>query len=235
MQAAVDSASGRRLNRGAATLRVLSALLAYPDERLRDHLPEMTALLAEDGVLTEARRREIEALAQWLAASDPLDAETEYVETFDRSRAASLHLFEHVHGDSRDRGPAMIDLAQTYAAAGLLLKDGELPDYLPAVLEFVSTQPPEQAKAFLGEIAHLVNGLFGALLERNSRYAAVMGALLDLAGEPARAVEIAPEPALDEAWAEPPAFDGCGQGGRARPGEPQPIRIVRRIPTQGVR
>ena len=172
---------------GAVTLRVLAALLAYPDERLRGHLPEMTALLAQDDALSESRRGELEALARWLAGADAIEVETTYVETFDRGRATSLHLFEHVHGDSRDRGPAMIDLAQTYAAAGLMLKEGELPDYLPAVLEFASTQPPREAKAFLGEIAHLVNAIFGALLARGSRYAAVMGALLDLAGEKARA------------------------------------------------
>src|SRR5688500_1958455 len=135
-----------------ASLRVLAALLAYPDGQLRAELGEMTALLAEEGALSDSRRGEIEALARWLANVEPLEAETEYVETFDRGRSTSLHLFEHVHGDSRERGPAMIDLVKTYAAAGLMLKEGELPDYLPAVLEFASTQPPAEAKAFLGEI-----------------------------------------------------------------------------------
>jgi nitrate reductase molybdenum cofactor assembly chaperone NarJ/NarW len=209
---------------GAVTLRVLAGLLAYPDARLRGDLPEMTALLAQDNALSESRRGELEALARWLAGADAIEVEATYVETFDRGRATSLHLFEHVHGDSRDRGPAMIDLAQTYAAAGLMLKEGELPDYLPAVLEFASTQPPREAKAFLGEIAHLVNAIFGALLARGSRHAAVMGALLDLAGEKARAVPLPAEPALDESWAEPPAFDGCSVAGQST----QPVRVVRK-------
>jgi nitrate reductase delta subunit len=213
---------------GAATLRALAALLAYPDARLRSDLAEMAALLTDDGALSGSRRGEIEALARWLADGEALEVEAQYVETFDRGRSTSLHLFEHVHGDSRDRGPAMIDLAQTYAAAGLMLKEGELPDYLPAVLEFASTQPPREARAFLGEISHLVNAIFSALSQRGSRYAAVMGALLDLAGEPARAAQIPAERALDETWAEPPAFDGCASAGQARPGEPQPVRIVRR-------
>ena len=231
-----STGAGGRLHRGAATLRVLAALIGYPDARLRGYLPEMTALLAEDGALSDARRAEIEALARWLAGADAIEVETAYVETFDRGRATSLHLFEHVHGDSRDRGPAMIDLAQTYERAGLYLAPGELPDYLPVVLEFASTQPPREAKAFLGEIAHLLNAIFGALVQRRSRYAAVMGALLDLAGEPARAVEIPAEPGLDESWAEPPAFDGCATAGQARPGDPQPIRIVRKTqPPQGAR
>jgi nitrate reductase delta subunit len=215
------------------SLRVLAALLAYPDARLRGHLAEMTRLLAGDGALSGSRLGELEALASRLAQGDPLDVEAQYVETFDRGRSTSLHLFEHVHGDSRDRGPAMVDLARTYAAAGLVLKEGELPDYLPVVLEFASTQPPREARAFLGEIAHLVNAIFSALLQRGSPYAAVMGALLDLAGEPARAVEIPAEPALDESWAEPPAFDGCASAGQARPGEPRPVRIVRKDQTHG--
>src|SRR5262245_49689362 len=122
-----ESSDRRRLHPGAATLRALAALLGYPDARLRGDLPEMIALLAEDNALPVVRRGEIEALAFWLLDSDPLDAEAAYVETFDRGRATSLHLFEHVHGDSRDRGPAMVDLARTYAAAGLVLKAGELP------------------------------------------------------------------------------------------------------------
>jgi nitrate reductase delta subunit len=221
------SAPGR-LYPGAATLRVLAALLGYPDARLRGYLSELTALLAQENALAASRLGEIDALSRWLANVDALDAEAAYVETFDRGRATSLHLFEHVHGDSRDRGPAMIDLAQTYAAAGLLLKEGELPDYLPAVLEFVSTQPPREAKAFLGEIAHLINAIFGALIQRGSPYASVLGALLDLASETARAVAPAPEPSIDESWSEPAAFDGCASHGQARPGDPQPIRVVRK-------
>lgn len=233
MSATREPLSARRLHPGAATLRVLAALLGYPDARLRGAVPEMTALVAEDGVLSASRRGEIEALARWLESADALDAETAYVETFDRGRATSLHLFEHVHGDSRERGPALIDLAQTYERAGLYLAPGELPDYLPAVLEFVSTQPPREARAFLGEMAHLLNAIFSALLERGSRYASVLGALLDLAGEKARAVEPAAEPSLDESWAEPPAFDGCATHGQARPGDPQPIRIVRKSTSRG--
>ena len=217
------------------SLRVLAALLAYPDAALRGELAEMIALLAEEGALSDSRRGELEALARWLADGEPLEVEAEYVETFDRGRSTSLHLFEHVHGDSRDRGPAMIDLARTYAAAGLMLKEGELPDYLPAVLEFASTQPPREAKAFLGEISHLVNAIFSALLQRGSRYAAVMGALLDMAGEPARAVELPAEPALDASWAEPPAFDGCASAGQARPNDPRPVRMVRKNQSQGAR
>ena len=213
---------------GAITLRVLSALLGYPDALLRSHLPEMSDLLRHERVLSAARAAELQALMANLLAADPLAAEAAYVELFDRGRATSLHLFEHVHGDSRDRGPAMIDLGQTYAKVDLFLAEGELPDYLPAVLEFVSTQPPAEAKAFLGEISHLLKGIFGALHQRESLYASVLGALLELAGEQAEAVQPAPEPPIDESWAEPVVFDGCSTQGQARPGQPQPVRIVRK-------
>ena len=212
----------------SATLRVLAARLSYPDRRMRGHLPEMRNILRDEGVLFEARRAELDALVVALASADPLQAEADYVELFDRGRGTSLHLFEHVHGDSRDRGPAMIDLAQTYEKAGLYLAPGELPDYLPAVLEFVSTQPAREAAAFLGEMAHIFTAIFSALLQRASPYASVLGALLELAGEKAQAIPLAAEPALDESWIEPPVFAGCSTKGQARPGQPQPVRIVRK-------
>jgi nitrate reductase molybdenum cofactor assembly chaperone NarJ/NarW len=214
------------------SLRVLSALLTYPDAPMRSYLPEMHDLLRAEAALCGSRLDELEALMNALRRADPLQVEADYVELFDRGRATSLHLFEHVHGDSRDRGPAMIDLGKTYASAGLFLAEGELPDYLPAVLEFASTRPPQEARAFLGEMAHILNAIFGALRARESAYASVLGALLELAGEKSQPVKVPPEEPLDESWAEPAAFDGCssiGQSGpaQARPLAAQPIRIVR--------
>jgi nitrate reductase delta subunit len=210
------------------SLRVMAALLGYPHAQMRGHLPEMREILRDEGVLAPARQAELDALIHALASADPLEAEANYVQLFDRGRATSLHLFEHVHGDSRERGPALIDLAQTYEKAGLYLAPDELPDYLPAVLEFVSTQPPREARAFLGEMAHIFNALFGALQQRESPYASVLGALLELAGEKAQPVKLAEEPSLDESWVEPPVFDGCSSKGQAKPGQPQPIHLVRK-------
>jgi len=155
-----------------------------------------------------------------------LRSEAEYVELFDRGRRTALHLFEHVHGDSRDRGQAMVDLTQTYERAGLMLAPGELPDYLPVVLEFASTQPPAEARAFLRETAHIARSIFSALLERQSPYASVLAAVLDLAGERVDPVPLADEPSLDEAWAnpKPSALQFARQ---SRPNEPQPVHIVR--------
>ena len=213
----------------SGSLRVLAALLGYPDSEMHGYLSEMREVLRGEQVLSAARQAELEALIDTLASTEPLETEANYVELFDRSRNTSLHLFEHVHGDSRDRGPAMIDLGQTYEKAGLYLAPEELPDYLPAVLEFVSTQPPREARAFLGEMAHIFNAIFSALQQRESPYASVLGALLELAGEKAQAVKVAAEPSLDESWAEPVVFDGCSTQGQARPGQPQPIHFVRKV------
>ncbi|MBX3652513.1 MAG: nitrate reductase molybdenum cofactor assembly chaperone [Burkholderiales bacterium] len=224
------------LNRAPAascTLRVLSALLGYPDARLRAQLPEMHAALREEAAVPAPRLAELGGLINSLMLADPLEAEAEYVQIFDCGRATSLHLFEHVHGDSRDRGPAMIDLARTYEQAGLFLEPGELPDYLPAVLEFASTQPPREARAFLGEMTHILDSLHAALAQRGTRYAAVAAALLEIAGEKPTAAAPAAEPPIDESWIEPPAFDGCSVKGQARPDRVQPIHLVRRKPETG--
>jgi nitrate reductase delta subunit len=222
------------------SLRVLARLLSYPDAELRAHLPDMRDALHSERALGAARLAELDALMHSLTAQEALEVEAEYVQLFDRGRATSLHLFEHVHGDSRDRGPAMIDLAQTYEQAGLYLAEGELPDYLPVVLEFVSTQPLKEARAFLGEMAHILNAIFSALQQRRSAYASVLGALLEIAGEKAQAVKVAPDAPLDESWEEPAVFGGCSTEGQAKPGQPQPIRIVKNeaqrqnAPLQGV-
>lgn len=215
------------LPNASISLRVLARLLAYPNAELRDNLPEMRDALHADKVLTASRLSEVDSLINTLQHGDALDNEAQFVEIFDRGRATSLHLFEHVHGDSRERGPAMIDLAQTYEKAGLFLAEGEMPDYLPVVLEFVSTQPPKEARAFLGEMAHIFNAIFNALQQRESRYASVLGALLEIAGEKAHAVKVKPDEPLDTTWEEPVVFDGCSTKGQAKPGDAQPIHFVK--------
>lgn len=208
--------------------RALARLLAYPDAGLRAQLSQLRAFLDAQHALSPEARAALRALVDSLAASDPYDAQEAYVECFDRGRATSLWLFEHVHGDSRERGQAMVDLVRTYEAAGLLLQDGELPDYLPVVLEFASTQPTAIARSFLSETAPILNALHAALVRRGSRYAAVLGAVLEVAGERVVHVDLPPEEPLDAGWAEPPAFDGCSTAGQSRPGTPQPIHLVRR-------
>ena len=215
------------------TLRVLAHLLRYPDAELRAHLDELADALQLEAAVPGHRLAELLALTRRLAALPALQVESEYVELFDRGRSTALHLFEHVHGDSRDRGPAMIDLIQTYEQAGLYLGPEELPDHLPVLLEFASTQPPQQAREFLAETAHIVRKIFSALRKRESPYASVLAAVLELAGEKAETVPVPAEPPMDESWAEPEVFGGCSTEGQARPGQPQPVRIVKNASSLG--
>ena len=210
------------------TLRALSLLLQYPDAGHRQLVPLLVDAIDEEAALSAARRAEIRALATSQLRADPIDTESRYVELFDRGRSTSLHLFEHVHGDSRDRGPAMVDLIATYRTAGLELGASELPDHLCVVLEFASTQPAAVAREFLGEMAHILKPIFSALRQRDSHYATLIAAVLELAGHKAEAVPFTADEDLDESWAEPEAFGGCSSRGQATPGQEQTIRIVPR-------
>lgn len=209
------------------SLRVLARLLSYPNATLRADLADMRAAIQSEQAVTRSRQAELFTLMDNIAQGDTLQIEADYVELFDRGHATSLHLFEHVHGDSRDRGPAMIDLTQTYEKAGLFLAEGELPDYLPVVLEYASTQPPQEARAFLGEMTHILNAIFSALQQRNTPYASVLGTLIELSGEKAQAVKVAADESLDAAWEEPVVFDGCSVKGQGKPDQPQPIHFVK--------
>lgn len=228
------------------TCRVLARLLDYPHPGLRAALPELRAALASEAALSPARLAELDALIATLQRGDACAVEARYLESFARDRATSLHLFEHVHGDSRERGPALVDLARTYEAGGMYF-DGsldhgeaafmrELPDYLPVVLEFASTQLPAVARAFLAEMAHILTAIHSALIARGNPYAAALGAVLELAGEQPQAVQFTVDAPLDVSPQEPAAFDGCSSRGQSRPGAPQPIHIVRTKPaaSQGV-
>jgi nitrate reductase delta subunit len=202
------------------TYLALSALLSHPEPALLEALPEIGAALEAEALLPRAARREVEALIGELASGDLYDLQERYVSLFDRSRALSLHLFEHVHGESRDRGQAMVDLLATYAKHGVRVADGELPDYLPAFLEFLSLGSPDEAKGLLGETADILRGVGDRLAERGSRYSAVFGALLTIAGEPGLAKKLAEGSSptedltlLDRVWKDPEVTFGGQQGG----------------------
>jgi nitrate reductase molybdenum cofactor assembly chaperone NarJ/NarW len=200
------------------TFKILGALLTYPDERLVAASDELRAALVAEGLVPEPARSRVLALIDELGTVDPMELQERYVLLFDRSRKLSLHLFEHVHGDSRDRGEAMISLAQLYHAHGLYLDTTELPDYLPLFLEFLSMRPLAEAREHLGHAAHLIVALGERLERRDSPHAAVLRALEALIELPADAPEIrraiaAEEPddsfeALDAAWEEQPVTFG---------------------------
>ena len=210
-------------------LRALSRLLQYPDLELMDHLPEVAAALYEMPKLSKKVQVGLEEFVNNLEASDLMDSQENYVECFDRGRATSLHLFEHVHGDSRERGQAMVDLLQTYKDGGLELSANELPDHLSVILEFASTLPLDQSKQFIGEMAHILNAVYSTLVARNNRYAWLIAAAIEFSGEKFKIVELKiEEESMDEEWAEPPAFGGCSTRGQSKPGEEQPLQFVKR-------
>ena len=218
-------------------LRAVGAMLTYPDAQLVAALPEIAAMVRGSSVFAARERVALAAFAESLAARDPYAAQEDYVACFDRGRATALHLFEHVHGESRERGQALIDLRDQYLKAGLAMNASELPDYLPAFLEYLSVLAPRAARDQLGEIVHILHGIHDALLRRGSPYADLLASLIVLTGEKPRAVEVAAmadEPALDlegladqaaldaldAQWAEPPAFGAmkpgsCGNTGAA--------------------
>ena len=192
-------------------LRALSALLTYPRPELIEGLPEIAAAISASPLLPASEQSRLAGLISELSCGERLELEERYVALFDRGRATSLHLFEHLHGESRDRGSAMADLAQIYAAAGLELAPNELPDYLPALLEYLSCRTLDEVRAMLEDCAHIVRKIGDALAGRGSRYAAVPSAILALAREDgldwSKATAPLPaEPNFDEEWAEAPAF-----------------------------
>jgi nitrate reductase delta subunit len=175
-------------------------------------------VLAASRCLPAPERDRVAALIAEMRAQDGLDLEARYVEQFDRGRSTSLNLFEHVHGESRDRGTAMVELKQIYERAGYDLASSELPDYLPVVLEYLSCRDLAEARAMLGDCAHILRAIGEALAQRGSPYAAVFAALLALVGERGldarQPVEASrPEPAIDDDWAEAPAFAPPRAGG----------------------
>ncbi|MEH0070082.1 nitrate reductase molybdenum cofactor assembly chaperone [Pannonibacter sp. Pt2-lr] len=210
------------------SLKALSLLLTYPSTELQAAMPEITAVLVADSRLTALARRELSALCGGLAEGDIYDLQETYVGLFDRSRSLSLNLFEHVHGESRDRGSAMVDLLETYRTGGFEPVTGELPDHLPVLLEFLATRPAEEAKAILADAAHILTVLERRLAGRESPYAAAFAALGQLAGtvaakETVEALLAEPEDdpqdlaALDAVWEEtqvtfgPDPNAGCPQ------------------------
>lgn len=212
------------------TFKVLSALLSYPEPELLACGDELAAALAADGLLPSQLDRRLGAFIGELARLDPLDAQERYVALFDRNRSLSLHLYEHIHGESRDRGQAMVELATLYRLHGVEAGPAELPDYLPLFLEFLSLLPLSAAASLLSEAVHVVAALGERLAERGSPYAVVMETVAALAAKPADRLSVdevlaalKPEEdslaALDRQWEEEAVrFAGAGTPGQAAPG-----------------
>lgn len=200
------------------TLKALSALLTYPREALVEAAPALAEALDGEGLLTMEACTALAPLMEQLAQGDLYALQETYVGLFDRSRRLSLHLFEHVHGESRDRGQAMVDLAALYEKGGLAIVANELPDFLPLFLEYAATRPQAEATALLKDVSHILAGLQERLDARGSPYAAVFAALRSLAGEgrmssagePAEPTPADDFAALDKDWEETVVTFGPG-------------------------
>ncbi len=195
------------------TLKSFSLLLSYPSSELQDAIASIRDALGQDSLLPKRFQQGLEPLLDELETGDLYDLEERYVALFDRSRSLSLNLFEHVHGESRDRGGAMVDLLETYRAGGFEPTGRELPDHLPVLLEFLSLRPLAEARATLADAAHILEALRLRLLRRESAYAALFAALVRIAAKRpdkaaladlAREAEEDPDDqeALDAAWEE---------------------------------
>jgi nitrate reductase delta subunit len=214
-------------------LKALSALLTYPSAELQRAAGEISEVIESEPALSMPVRDQLHRLLRELASSDLYDLQERYVLLFDRTRSLSLHLFEHVHGESRDRGQAMVDLKAQYGNAGLELDSTELPDFLPLFLEYASTLPPPEARDAMAQPAHIFAALAERLRKRHSAYEAVFRALVALSavmpkGDEVSALLALSDPdandltALDAAWEDeevrfgPGANDGCKDGLIAR-------------------
>ncbi|MDE0335927.1 MAG: nitrate reductase molybdenum cofactor assembly chaperone [Defluviicoccus sp.] len=205
------------------TYRALAALLQYPTAELAGAAGEIAAAAREDALLSRASLKGVERVAAQLAVGDLLTAQESYVGLFDRSRSLSLHLFEHIHGESRDRGQAMVNLAAHYETRGYSIDGNELPDYLPLFLEFLSLTDPREAADLLADVVHILAAIRIRLERRGSDYAGLFQALEELAARRPDDAAVAsllerdksPEAEaaeLDKEWEEAPAFAGAGDG-----------------------
>jgi nitrate reductase delta subunit len=210
------------------TLKAISLLLSYPTTELQAAMPEISGVLMADSRMTSLTRRGLKPLLEALESHDIYDLQEVYVTLFDNSRSLSLNLFEHVHGESRDRGGAMVSLVETYRDAGFDPVSTELPDHLPVLLEFLALRPFAEMREVLDDAAHILETLAARLTRRESPYAAVFTALMELAqvkADKAIVSELLAQPeddpndleALDAIWEEsevtfgPDPNGGCPQ------------------------
>lgn len=153
---------------------ILARLLDYPTTELMEHLAEIIQILDEDPAITKQERDGIRQFISWMNLQELISLQGSYVNTFDMVPEHDLHLTHHLFGDDRGRGPALIDLSEHYKANGLELEKGEIPDFLPLILEYVSTLDELQARFFLADAAKVLTVLAENLEKAESPYARLL-------------------------------------------------------------
>lgn len=154
--------------------RICALLLDYPHARTLVMLPDVATALQE---IPAPARDSLREFVDYAQRTDPLDLASHYVATFDMRRRSSLHLTYYAYGDTRKRGGALLMMKQAYRAAGVHMNDDELPDYLPAVLEFASTVDARAGGRILARHRAVLELLRLSLHDSESPYAAVLDAL----------------------------------------------------------
>lgn len=219
------------------TFKVLSVLLAYPQAETLAALDDMAAIIDRETVLSDACKPALHDLIDAWRGADLLALQERYVELFDRGRFLSLHMFEHVHGESRDRGQAMVDLMQLYQSHGFEINVRELPDYIPLFLEFLSQlESTDQARQLLGDAIPVLSLLGARLAERGSMFQTIFDALADVAGLPDDIAAIRQQAAsegpdqtladMDEIWEEEAvSFMAAGEPCTTQTGSVKPVTM----------
>lgn len=211
------------------SLKAISLLLHYPDQELVDHIDELKDALQED----KSIKVDLRPFFDYFRGKDCFVLGETYVALFDCGRGTSLYLFEHVHGQSRDRGQAMVNLKSMYEKSGFDIPENELPDYLPIFLEYLSQLTLDEAKKLLTEVSHLVRNIGEGLAKRGSYYYLLCSALLELSGEKSVDVDFTPKDIavtpsdyekLDKEWAEEPVTFNNKANISAAPGNQCEIR-----------
>lgn len=223
------------------TLKLLGFFLTYPEQ---DHVlvaKEAVSLWESEKWLSGATINNLQEALKNFEQKDLLDLQENYVALFDRTPSLSLHLFEHIHGDSRDRGQALVDLLSVYEDAGLYIGTEEMPDYLPLFAEYMASLPPAEASDSMGSIVNILSSLAERLKNRDSFYAAFLHAMIETANR-------APDPKavedylakasggalshdqMDKEWEEQFAFDNTPQTTGITSGCPKAEEMLSRIP-----
>ena len=163
---------------------ILSRLLDYPDQELKDNIATIEEALQQERV-DEDEQHVLSTFLQQVKNESLLQMQQDYVQTFDMVPEHSLHLTHHLFGDDRGRGPALVDLGEHYKGMGMELKSGEIPDYLPLILEYVATLDEMGARVFLADAAKVLTVVAANLEKAKSPYAPLIR-LIENRGQLAR-------------------------------------------------
>lgn len=220
------AAPAREAHEPSVVYAVFSALLSYPDEELVGAMPQLKSLLSE-----EQSRQLFPVFALFDNSADLIELQEQYVDTFDRKPSHSLHLFEHIHGESRDRGQAMVDLRNEYIEHGLLPDTTELPDYIPLFLEFLSQIPSDKAADLLGDAIHILSRLEEKLGRAHSPYAVIFTVLRGMTTVVPEVLPEPPEGAMEETMVTfGPNADGTEPMLARRPAADHPVTFYQTDP-----